>query len=174
MDQQTSVRRTPPRLAPSRGSLAALYKSLNLEPPPERNLQIFDHIPPGFNVCAVTDSRMAPLIRAGEIAIFDEADFLPAEDELFVIETPRTSIGGLRSTPSFRKVVEIFRTELRGRESWWFLPAYKPQLTDDRTAWNQRRVRNCSDGPFTTEELMDRLIGRVVGIFQPHGETTHG
>jgi len=151
---------------PSRGSLAALYQSLNLEPPPERSLRIFEKIPPGFNVCAVGEDRMAPLLRAGEVAVFDETDFLPQDDELFVIEQGRRSFGSLRSTPSTRRIAQIFRTEWRGRECWWLLPAYKPQLTDNRDTWNRRRVRNCSDGPFTDEELMNRLIGRVVGIFQ--------
>ena len=166
MDLQSSVRRAPPRLMPSRGSLAALYQSLNLEPPPERNLRIFDHIPIAHDVCAVVDDRMAPLIRAGEVVVFDKDDFMPESDVLFVIEYRTPQIGGLRSSPPARQVVELLRTEFRGRESWWLIPAFRPLSDADRDRLIAQKVSASSEGPLSRHDLDARIIGRAIGLYR--------
>lgn len=113
-------------------------------------LEIFERIPPrDFDVAAVRDRSCLPLIRPGEVVVVDLNQTIPVDGGLFVIEYPRKRMDTDKwVSPSERNVVVTFE---RG-ERWWV-----------------RRPRGVmADGPYPgIYELEQRLLGRVVGIFNP-------
>ena len=170
MNMQTSVRRTPPRIAPSKHSLAAAYSALTAEPP-ERGLQLLDHVPFGHNICLARDAGMAPLIRPGDVVIYDTSTSVPEDDQLFVIEYPGMR-GGRPGGPTERVIVEVFSKTINGDETWWTTSLRRPRSAADHRRLERQRIFHCSDGPWNIEQIMDRLIGRVVGILR-QGETSY-
>lgn len=123
-------------------------------------LDRLDNLPAAYSALLVGDDSSAPLIRAGEVVIWDQGGpqlggWYPTEGGLFVIEH-RAEPNGLGRYPRVdRKVVQTHK----GRDGW-----YASNLR--RGVVGQRLY--CSDGPYPSEQtLADKLIGRVVGIYAP-------
>lgn len=133
---------------------------------------VYDRLPERCSIHTITDDECEPLLRPGEQVVVDTSDRMPTTDDLFVIEY-RSGLRPQRYVVRFRSRVmsvgipgnldadgnHIFRKEL----CWW------------ASAFNQEEregVIRMSDGPYVFDEegrcdyLTDRLIGRVVGIYQ--------
>jgi hypothetical protein len=165
MNQMIRVRRTPPKLAPTPGGLASAYRAMNTETP-AGGLQIFSSVPGGHDICLAKDDRMGPLIRKSDIIVYEERNSLPETDQLFVIEYPGWT-AGKPGGPTTREVVEVFSTLVKGDELWWSTSLRRPRTEADHIRLARQRVFHCSDGPYSYENMSLRLIGRVVGIYDP-------
>jgi len=164
MNQLTRVHRAPPRIAPSRNSLAASYAALTADPS-EHGIQILSDVPFGHEICLAHDDGMAPLVRAGDIVVYDMEDCLPADDALFVIEHPGMR-GGIPGGPTGRSVVEVFAKTISGKEGWWSASHRLPRTAADHQRLDRQRLIHVADGPYDFDKMMDRIIGRVVGILK--------
>jgi len=129
-------------------------------------LEIFEHLrglPSAYFVQLATDNRNAPLIQAGEIVVADQGGaqrggWFPVEGGLFVIEYN----GGLNDYPDQRyprvshDIVQTFRDH---KGDWWAGGLRRGVV--GKTVY-------CACGPYRDEmHLAGKLIGRVVGIYQP-------
>lgn len=152
--------------------------------PELRPFIVYDHVPAGCGTHLVGDHDTAPLIRAGETLVLDPADKMPATGELFVIEYGRGSPRGpQRYLVQFRcrrlcvgdpRVVDADgNTIMAERETWWASAYCAPRtLAEVDEVIAAGRMLRCSDGPYVLDDdgrcdyLAERLIGRVVGIYQ--------
>jgi hypothetical protein len=135
-----------------------------------RALTVFDSIPAGCILQAVTDDSCDPHLRVGEFAIVDTKDREPQHGELYVLghrnvyDELRCSIHQVRTT-----IERDFR--YRKWQAWWYgplvlvrLPA-KGHATMD--AAMQRPLRMVlTEGPMLLTGIRQKIVGRVVGIFE--------
>jgi hypothetical protein len=132
-------------------------------------LEIFDSVPHGFIVHAIHDDRMAPLLKAGEVAVIEsngQAGWYPVDGGLFLIEhVSPPPLTGLRYE---RRVRSVVQTNLRRRKDdqahWWTCPL------NHGDALAGGSILHVSDGPFDEGHLTDKLLGPVVGIYRPDCE----
>jgi len=117
-----------------------------------------------YIVHAAADDHNAPLIRRGEVVVVDTGGasvtggWLPTEGGLFLIEYCSPPYAGERYERRSRSIVQTF-TDHEGR---WHAGGLR------RGSFGGKMV--CSDGPYADELILaDKLIGKVVGIYQPAG-----
>jgi hypothetical protein len=139
------------------------------------DLRIFDAVPDHHAVIAMTGDGSA-LLRRGEVAVYDtDAHAAVLQDGgLYVVES-QTPAHGMpvdmfarmlldRRAPRMRVdrcVRRLVRSE-RNPEHWWFRP-----LKVDGGAIGGIRVFVASDGPYCEIDVYAKVIGRVVGIYNP-------
>ena len=164
----------------SKPSKTALPAVVSFHHQPElRALLMLPSIPPGHMTFLVKDNAFFPHLHEGEFAIVDLADHRPAHGEMFVISyNSQFKAGG--------KTFEL--CQLRRRDAWRMpdgsyriQPDPNGELVDDWVATHQRAPRDreeqeawmrsgrviCAEGPFTTSHIIDKLVGRIVGVFLP-------
>jgi hypothetical protein len=129
-------------------------------------LRIFDSVPVRHGVIAANYD--ATILRKGEVAVYDELAVDSEgliEGQVYVVEyqTPAHSMPWHVFTASpgarmkiTRSIVVLKRHENHG-DQWWLHPL--------RVA--QAGVFVMSDGPFDSYHLTPKVIGRVVGIYNP-------
>lgn len=114
-----------------------------------RALMMFDTLPAGCKAMLVTDDYCAPHIRAGEFVVLDTADTTPRNGEVYVIQW----IGG-RTNVCQARVSEMASNGCG--ETMWAVGAIK-----------QPGFRGWCDGWWKTDQLKEKLMGAVIGIYQP-------
>ena len=139
---------------------------------PELSLEVFDSIPAWAIAHAADDNSAAPLIRYGEVVVVEsngQAGWYPADDgSLFLIEyVSPPPLSTLKYERRTRAIVETRRSN-RDPDKWYAAPRVAPRTLEA----GQKQIRQTGilwgvDGPYTEEQLIDRLIGRVVGIYRP-------
>jgi len=156
----------PPRFPPSRGSLAEAHAAAD---PPPGALKLFDAVPRGCLVHVAADGSAEPLIRVGEIVIVDPSD------RRFV-EVPGLFLICWASRGPERYATRRFSFALRevhpGRppndDLWWASPYNRPRsrAAAERDLAMARSIA-VSDGPLSAVDMIDQIVGRVVGIYAP-------
>lgn len=156
----------PPRVTPSRETLDQAHAAAD---PPPGALKLFDAVPRGCLVHAAADGAAEPLIRAGEIAIVDPFD------RRFV-EVPGLFLICWASRGPERYATRRFSFALRevhaGRppndDLWWASPYNRPRsrAAVERDLSLSRSIA-ASDGPLSAVDMIDQVVGRVVGIYAP-------
>lgn len=120
-------------------------------------LRIFGKVPGWAIAHALDDNSMAPLFRAGEVAVVEsdgKPGWMPQEGNLYLIEYVSVPVGGELYA---RRTRRIIMPRLNGG-AWWAGP-----LAQRRGSFGFM-----SDGPYRDEcDLAGKLIGRVVGIYNP-------
>jgi hypothetical protein len=175
---------TNPRGSANAESLPAIRHQPEL-----RALLLLDTLPAGCITYLVPDSSFAPHLREGEFAVVDTADVEPVPGEFFVIAygDDRVSAGYRFDLvePICRKV-NYCQANAAGSRAYWTDRAGEGE---PRACWHVLheasahvraaramglRPNRLTEGPFTTEHLRSKLIGRVVGIYQaqPGGPAT--
>lgn len=159
-----------PSKSPARASVPAFD-------PGQSALRIFDNIPELWHgVIAVDGDGAAPLLRKGEVAVYEDFHGHPHYGELihgglYAIEYQST-----RSAMSREMFARLFvegyggcRLEVRRkivrvsfhRDAWWV------QSIEASPTFFGRRGFVCKDGPYHDPILLtDKLIGIVVGIYR--------
>jgi hypothetical protein len=136
------------------------------------DLRIYDELPSHLDVIKVRDRDACPLLRAGEVAVYDPSDQMRCEGlvdgGIYVIEY-QFPVGGM-SWETFHRHgadrVRVDRHLIRARRS-----ARDPGL------WCAQPLRQrfagafqCSDPDQPENLLHSKLAGRVVGLFRPNME----
>ena len=122
-----------------------------------RSFIVYDAIPAGCSPQEVREKGIEPHARRGEIVVVDDADRQPMHGELFAIEW---------SSSGNRDVVEIRRwkdDDCDGNPLWiaqWMQTVHR---LDGSVAYTHPWM----DGPYPEWAIQEKLIGRVIGIYQP-------
>jgi len=154
--------------------------------PELRALMMLDALPPGCISVHVPDDRFAPHLREGELAVVDTTDVEPTLGEFFVIaydDRRRASGYVLKFVEPICRMENYVEAGKDGERDYW---TSDPAKGAPREFWEvlheplanavlARRMGRPSmipkEGPFTTDHLRSKLLGRVVGIYraQPGG-----
>lgn len=120
-----------------------------------RSFIVYDRVPAGHAAYPITDDRNAPHLHMGDFAIIDPSDTDPCEGELFLMEW--------HSSPGHYSANETFSKP--GITGWCIGPVAQPEWVKEAIAAGAPPVRWCDFG-YKTEALRERLMGRIVGLFQ--------
>lgn len=123
-----------------------------VQQPDLRAFIVLPRLPEGCLSFIVPDDRAEPHLHAGDIAIVDPDDREPDHGDLFLIQ-----FNGGR-----QQVVEIRR---HPRLAGFWSPHWG--MTIQTLDGRHMKVVGWSDGPYSTDHMREKLIGRVVGILQP-------
>jgi hypothetical protein len=154
--------------------------------PEYRALELMSVLPAGCIAFPVVDGWSAPHLKPGEFAVVDTNDREPANGELYVItwspgtdheKREITQITGRMMVVCDPQTHEPLPPAIR-----WFAGDYvRPRGRDELQDWIAKgRVLRLSEGPFRTEHLREKLVGRIIGIYAPDFEegslkaVTHG
>ncbi|MGH6861808.1 MAG: hypothetical protein ACRECY_16275 [Phyllobacterium sp.] len=136
--------------------------------PELRALMMFDKLPAGCISFLVTDDYSLPHIRPGELVVVDTNDTRPRNGELSVIQwqSGRRQVCQSRISTKFR--------EDDGSPTWSVgslrHPDIETWLKSERAAGRVPIYPGWSEGWFDSEHLQSKLVGAVIGIYQPNFE----
>ena len=127
-----------------------------------RALTIFDRLPAKHSTLLTTEDGAEPHLCKGEFAVVDTTDREPQHGELYVIQ--------YQGHERRRRLIQLTSSQLNITG-----PGAKPSLVwwcGDLRGWRKtdEKMLGCpvyaglSDGPYETEHLQEKLIGRVVGV----------
>jgi hypothetical protein len=137
------------RTAPGRGA------------PDFRALTVFESLPPGHQTFRVREDGSEPHLREGEYAVVDSTDRELQHGELYVIQYE----GGRRSRHISQATSDHLRIGSDAEPSLvWFMRDLRGFRRTDEAVEGIPVFAGMSDGPYTTDHLQSKLIGRVVGV----------
>jgi hypothetical protein len=131
-----------------------------------RALTRFDRLPSHCGTFHVTDDGSEPHLHVGEYAVVDVLDCEPQHGELYVLQNQ----GGRR-----RRWLCCIREDRGHRDGsyqigddpsvqyWWAADVRGFRQTSKRIEGSIPVFAGLSDGPYSTEHLKSKLVGRVVG-----------
>lgn len=137
-----------------------------------RAFEVFDHIPAGCQVQYVKDARHEPHLREGEWAVVDANDREIQLHEVYAV----LQSGGVnlwQIAPDRFKPMPADE----GKETYWLRPLdnIRGATEAERKADLERRFTEgrvfVSDGPIYGWALREKIIGRVIGVYQGHANS---
>lgn len=144
-------------------------------PQPEAiRLEIFTTIPARCILHGATDNRTSPLICRNEIAVVESdgsSGWYPVDGGLFLIEYLSSPSTWTRCRP--RRTCSIVQTrECRHPANigkWVAAPYCSPTEADVLAGRRLSGPFQLVDGPYDFDQLTEKLIGKVIGIYSPKG-----
>lgn len=128
-----------------------------------RALTLFESLNPEHKTFRVRDAASAPHLKEGEYAVVDVGDRDLQHGELYLIQ--------YESGERRREIVQAHQAQLNitgpgaARSLvWWVGDLRGYQQTGEVMFGNVPVFAGLSDGPYRTEHLQSKLIGRVVGV----------
>lgn len=122
---------------------------------------MYDRLPEDCIAFEVKDNRIAPHLRAGDFAVIDTSDRAPMHGELFVLQWNDGS----------QQVVEIAKhAKPENIVGWDGIADYWNahwRMTMQTPGQGTSLSMRWGDGPYREDGIASKLIGRVVGIYQP-------
>jgi hypothetical protein len=142
----------------------------------QNTLSVYRTLPAGCIAHPVTNEYSAPFVMPGEWVVVDTTDRSPRVGELYVIQWEN----GSRILCQARHSSSIWQTE--GEDPRWNVGSLQTANLEDFDAWLRQTRARCghdripvwsktwADGPFRQEYLARKLVGSVIGIYQPEFE----
>ncbi|WP_126173464.1 hypothetical protein [Altericroceibacterium xinjiangense] len=124
--------------------------------PPQPGLRsfiVYDEMPKGFITHEQAGDQNSPHMREGEFAVIDTSDRHPMQGEMFLVQW----MNGNRS---------IMTTEIIDGWPGWVFSTCRGEMMCNLDGSPDRRVR-WVDGPYKLVHAMEKIVGRVVGIYHP-------
>ncbi len=128
-----------------------------------RALTSFDALTADHKTFLVEDDASAPHLQKGEYAVIDTTDRISQHGELYVIQ--------YESGERQRKIVQVRSDQLNitgpgaAPSLVWWIGDLRGCRQSDEVAFGDIPVLvGLSDGPYQTDHLQSRLIGRIVGV----------
>jgi len=136
--------------------------------PELRAIMLLPSVPPGHMTMLVPDERFEPHLQAGEFAVIDPADKEPERGEFYLIAYG-SPFGANGCSYTFCQLSRRWAYLTPG--GGLFMARNPGPATEgmERVAtWMTRHGEgHLSDGPFQTEHIRAKLVGRVVGVYMP-------
>lgn len=135
---------------------------INVAPQPGlRAYIILPRLPEGCASSIVPDDRAEPHLHAGDVAVIDPDDRTPDHGDLFLVQW----------TDGRQQIVETRRFKNSGAIVGWDGVTEYWQLCWSMKMWSvdgsASRAMRWADGPYSTEHVASKIVGRVVAIVQP-------
>lgn len=132
-----------------------------------RSFIVYDELPAGCIAHEVGTETAAPHIRRGEFAVIDPADREPMHGELFLIQW---SAGAPQLVEAVHRKGRygVGPDDATIETRLWFADVRKPMVN---LAGEVGAIGRWTDGPYRSEHFREKLMGRVVGIYQPDFRT---
>lgn len=140
----------------------------------QRNtLNVYRTLPQHCIAFEVTDRQSLPFIEPGEVVVVDTEDRTPRVGDIYVIEWN----GGRRNVCQARHSARPWQTD--GQKPRWHVGSMRtttPAEFDDWLAAAAEANRKgmlpqwgggWAEGPFTLDHLESKLVGAVVGLYEP-------
>jgi hypothetical protein len=132
-----------------------------------RALTLMKKLSPGQKTFRVTEDDSAPHLTKGEYAVVDTADRDLQNGELYLVQ----SNSGERPRNIFQTRSDMLNITGPGAEPslvWWVGHLRGFRKTDEVVDGHIPVFAGLSDGPYETEGLQSKLIGRIIGVaFSP-------
>ena len=128
-----------------------------------RSFIVYDEVPDNCVIHEVRDDGVAPHFVRGEFALADIEDRTPINDELFLIQWN----SGDREVALLKKRTFNFwdpKTQTSAPGEGWMIVTKSFMVT---LGTGERESVRWADGPYDEEHLMEKIVGRVVGIYEP-------
>lgn len=134
---------------------------LTPQQPGLRSFIVYDQIRESDLVFEVTGEEADPHLQPGDFALVDTTDREPNQGELFLVEF----MNGRRQ---ICETVERFGCYVQNGVSeeknlWWL--RWKMNIRSLSGAVNDRATY--ADGPYDTTQVTGKIVGKVVGIYEP-------
>lgn len=133
-------------------------------------LNVYRTLPPNCIALTVDDHYSLPFIRPGECVVVDTENKTARVGDIYVIEwmggrrnlcqARHSSVVYQREGHAPRWNVGSMRTTTREEFETWLAEPIKPGVISE---WN----RSWTEGPFTLDHLESKLVGAVIGLYQP-------
>jgi hypothetical protein len=140
----------------------------NAQQPGLRSFIVYGEMPEGCIAIRIDDNRAAPHVRPGDVVIVDPRDREPMPGEMFVIEW----MNGKRQVVETRKQRLTVHPRDGGaaeRQDCWFA---EWQMTIHGLGGGEDQTQRWADGPYSENALTEKLVGRIVGIFDQQAAAT--
>jgi len=137
--------------------------------PQHNTLNVYRTLPPGCIAFVVKDHYCMPFIRPGECVVVDTEDRTPRKDDIYVIgwESGKRDICQARQTKhTFADGQTVWMVGSMRRSDPEELKRFLesgPSATGGIPEWSG----SWSDGPLTFEHLESKLVGAVIGLYEP-------
>lgn len=134
---------------------------------PRLGLEIMGAIPPGCFGYLVDNDDSEPVLSDGEFAVIDTTAREPENGALFLIQW----------NSGDREIVETFARPIASdgveRLAWWTGQYSRPRSREEVERFLRKgRTLSTVDGPYArTEYLVEKLVGKVVGVLAPDRHT---
>lgn len=134
--------------------------------PPQPGLRsfiVYDELPEGCIALEVADDSQSPHLNQGEFAVVDTNDREPMHGEMFAIRWSGEKIGLIEARLRLGRYGTGPNGEMQDDCLWW--GTWRAAIMSLAGAPNVP----CpwGDGPYREHHFREKLIGRVVGIYQP-------
>jgi hypothetical protein len=140
------------------GRPRAMTAAMMAQPYPS-TLELFSEVPGWAIAHAAQDHRNAPMIRKGEIAVIENhgtCGWLPTEGGLFLIEYVSKPLAQYERVRRTHSIVQTIKSK---NGDWYAASIRRGMIGQEFYA---------ADGPYQDfNDLADKLIGRVVGLYAP-------
>lgn len=144
--------------------------ALVARPVQHNTLNVYRTLPPNCIAFVVNDHYSLPFIRPGECVVVDTEDKTARVGDIYVIEWS----GGRRNLCQARHSSVVYQRE--GHAPRWNVGSMRTTTREEFEAWlaepKKRGAipewnRAWTEGPFTIEHLESKLVGAVIGLYQP-------
>ena len=137
--------------------------------PPQPGLRsfiVYDELPMGCIAFEDTEGESGPHIKEGEFAVIDTTDRAPSHNEMYMVQwksSDRRELASLRL-----RRINVFNDDgTTTPADLWFIgtiAGQQPIALDGSPVGPRIQF---VDGPYRDEDAMDRIVGKVVGVYQP-------
>lgn len=136
-------------------------------PHQHNTLNVYRTLPPHCIAFEVKDHHSMPFINPGEVVVVDTEDRTARVGDIYVIEWN----GGSRNLCQARHS----RWQKEGEPTLWNVGSMRVSRPEELEAWIAKAnagtipvwTGGWTEGPFTIEHLESKLVGAVIGIYQP-------
>ncbi len=140
-------------------------------PQQHNTLNVYRTLPPHCIAFEVTDRHSLPFIEPGEVVVVDTEDRTPRVGDIYVIEWN----GGSRNLCQARHS----RWQKEGHPTVWNVGSMRTTSPYEFGEWLEKAKADqargvvpvwtggWTEGPFDIDHLESKLVGAVIGLYQP-------
>ena len=134
-----------------------------------RSFIVYDHIPAGCIAFEMQNDDFDPHIRLGDFALIDTNDRDPIHEEFFLIDWKSRHEDNRYELAMLTLRAGRYGTDAGKCEPGflWFLSSYNPTQHFSLAGKPILPPIRWADGPYQEEQAIERILGRVIGIYQP-------